>query len=99
MQESYSSEEGRLRELSSNMQLESIKVDEISFNELLALNNWRSEELNKIFGDVIDYAEEKERIEQQKRDDESARNKMKYAANALTGVPDVVCILLLLISP
>jgi len=83
--ESYSSEEGRLRELSSRVQLENTKAEELSFNELLALNTWRPDDLNKVIG-VLDYAEEKERKDQQKREDESARNKMKYTAATLTAV-------------
>lgn len=81
----YSTEHGRMRALSSSMELNNTKLDDLTFNELLSLNNWRSDDLNKVFG-VIDYAEEKERKDQQKRDDESARNKLKYAAATLTGV-------------
>ena len=85
MQESYSSEEGRLRELSSSVQLATTKADDLTFNELLALNNWRSDDLNKVFG-VLDYAEEKEKKEQMKKEDESARGRLKYAATTFTGV-------------
>jgi len=83
VQESYISEEGRLRELSSSMELATTKADDLSFNELLALNNWRSDDLNNMLG-MLDYAEDSERKQQQRKEDESARNRMKYTASTFT---------------
>lgn len=82
----FERDQEQLQQLSGSLNLQGhVRHSDFSFDELLALNSWRHDELSQAL-DMLTNAGDHSKREAERKLDESARNRIKAATAHIQGV-------------